>query len=315
MDKIGLVFTTSRVASYFHAMTQPISKLQLPPWLKFHVQKIGDLSCREVVEMSESQVTEKYGISRKSASIILFRASAELFVLDRPLPKISTWDGLPILWRGSISEICGAAGIGKTQLCKTIAAVGNWRRVIWFDTENSFSPERVNEIACSFKNRPQGFVDEVFLDRIKIKRVVSLDEILGSVRNLHGCIGADELVVVDSIAAAAMNISEIPARQKLLYDVAQALKALNTNILVVNHVRADIELSEQRGTSIVKPALGISWAHEVNAQVMLFMENEKRFIRTTKVPISFRDRLNIQRRFFIGKSGLKMMDNCSHIVG
>ena len=61
------------------------------------------------------------------------------------------------LSRGSLTEVVGPAGVGKSQLCLTMCAcaglpealggLGEGTGVLFLDTEQKFSPHRVQEIA------------------------------------------------------------------------------------------------------------------------------------------------------------------------
>jgi len=49
---------------------------------------------------------------------------------------------------GVITQIYGPPGSGKTQLCHTLSVVmPSDYRVVYIDTEGSFRPERIQEIA------------------------------------------------------------------------------------------------------------------------------------------------------------------------
>lgn len=61
------------------------------------------------------------------------------------------------LSRGSLTEVVGPAGVGKSQLCLTMCAcaglpealggLGEGTGVLFLDTEQKFSPHRLQEIA------------------------------------------------------------------------------------------------------------------------------------------------------------------------
>ena len=144
---------------------------------------------------------------------------------------------------GQVTELCGPPGAGKTQLCMllSIAAVAADPscEVLYVDTEGSFVPERVEEIAARWtppSPSPSLSADHV-LSHIRYARLHSQAEQLGFFSNLpsyldsHPSIG---LVVVDSIAfhlrqeshgdgPSALSAIDASTKQHLLANVFQML--------------------------------------------------------------------------------------------
>jgi predicted ATP-dependent serine protease len=86
---------------------------------------------------------------------------------------------------GTITEIAGAAGMGKTQFCLCMAVIScldstRQGKVLYIDTENKFSGERLVEIAR--KRFPESFLRkgsmEDMLDRIIVKVPSSSSDLL-----------------------------------------------------------------------------------------------------------------------------------------
>lgn len=93
-----------------------------------------------------------------------------------------------------ISTIYGPGGSGKTNLCISamINVIKNGKKVIYIDTESSFSLNRMKQID---KNYEETLKDVVFL------KPVSFEEQKGSFEKLKELINEDiGLVIVDSIA-------------------------------------------------------------------------------------------------------------------
>ena len=174
--------------------------------------------------------------------------------------------------RGWLVEIFGEAGSGKTQWCFTIAvhALRNGTRVIWIDSENSFRPERIVEIAQETK----------LLDRICICKCNSMEQLLMIMTEFSE--DPESVIIVDSIAALGRNnMKKICERQELIHKFAILAKKLTKSLVIcTNQVIADFT-----NTSF-KPALGNTWSHDVTCRIWLRMDPQhgKRFIDVQKAP-------------------------------
>jgi hypothetical protein len=120
-------------------------------------------SLMTTADLSHSQAQEVLCMVASSASPKLHSAAhifhsrmSNVSFLPLRLAKIDRLLGGG-LSRGSISEVVGPAGVGKTQLCLTLTAVAGLARslgglgegtgVLYFDTEGKFSAQRLVEIA------------------------------------------------------------------------------------------------------------------------------------------------------------------------
>jgi len=104
-------------------------------------------------------------------------------------------------------ELCGVAGVGKTQIlldacCR--AALSSESRVVFIDTEGSFSAQRFSEIVTSSTSNPH--IAATVLERVQVYRTFDALELQMLICNLldelHGCRGALRFnaLFVDSIA-------------------------------------------------------------------------------------------------------------------
>src|ERR1041385_2463091 len=74
----------------------------------------------------------------------------------------------------ALTEIAGEFGSGKSQLCHTLSVIGNMPKenggyggnVIFIDTENTFRPERVHEIAEAYGVDPEKILSQIFVCKI-----------------------------------------------------------------------------------------------------------------------------------------------------
>ena len=151
---------------------------------------------------------------------------------------------------GSISELVGPAGAGKTQMCLTLACAcaapkrcgGLESGVVFIDTEQRFSSQRLAEIArakfpetLSPAHAPDAASAERELDALTSRVLVltpsTLSEMLQRLNGLEEALidRGVRLLIVDSVAALAraqFGRGQLTQRQELLGQIASALKQL-----------------------------------------------------------------------------------------
>jgi DNA repair protein RadB len=142
-----------------------------------------------------------------------------------------------------ISALYGKAATGKTTCCMlaTINLLKQDKKVIYLDVENSFSLDRLKQLA---KEDYQKYLDNLFLLKIKnfkeqgikIKELKSLTEK-----------GNFSLVVVDTIGMyyRRMVKSHRDLANNMLNSQLRNLKELNIPILITNQVYSNIDLDEK----------------------------------------------------------------------
>ena len=94
---------------------------------------------------------------------------------------------------GTITDIYGASGTGKTQLLLQICinAVNDGGQVLYLDTTGNFRPERILEMQKT-KN-----IQKNILDKITISRVTNTSEQIKLIKNINMKIYS--LIVIDNI--------------------------------------------------------------------------------------------------------------------
>jgi len=210
--------------------------------------------------------------------------------LCKPLDKILN-GGIPLK---QLTEVCGAPGAGKTQLCiqvsvcasipKDVGGVGGG--ALYLDTEGSFSPQRASDMAEALASH----LEQQYQQLRGEKEESSIppptrDEIL---QNIHVCRAHDygeqlafvqclpmflrqhpniRLVVIDSVAHHFRHdFVDMSQRTKLLSRHAHALNAaahdFNVAVLVTNHMTT-------RSDQGLVPALGEHWYHGITNRIIL----------------------------------------------
>ncbi|XP_069887573.1 DNA repair protein RAD51 homolog 2 isoform X2 [Dipodomys merriami] len=243
-----------------------------------------------------------YGIKiQKSANLSSAFLSTTLAALDEALHG-----GVAC---GSLTEITGPPGCGKTQFCIMMSVLatlptnmgGLEGAVVYIDTESAFSAERLIEIA---ESRFPGYFDTeekliLTSSKVHLYRELTCDEVLQRIQSLEEEIISKgvKLVIIDSIASVVRKEFDtqlqgnIRERNKLLAKEASLLKHLaeefSVPVILTNQITThlsgaraaqadlvspadDLSLTEgTSGSSCVVAALGNTWSHSVNTRLIL----------------------------------------------
>jgi DNA repair protein RadA len=143
---------------------------------------------------------------------------------------------------GVITQVYGGPGSGKTQLCHTLSAMlPSDYMVIYVDTEGSFRPERIQEIA-----KARGLDSKQILQRILVTKALDIKQLESRIEAACSKIDSDnkiKLLIVDSIIyhyrAECAGRSKLPEKiQRLNKSMHLLLKIANSNavaVVVTNH--------------------------------------------------------------------------------
>ncbi|XP_016970327.1 DNA repair protein XRCC3 [Drosophila rhopaloa] len=172
-----------------------------------------------------------------------------------------------VVTRG-ITELCGAAGVGKSQLLLQLSLCvqlptelgGLGKGVAYICTEDAFPARRLLQMskACE-KRHPQEKLN--FLGNIFVEHHYETEPLLNCIRNRlprlmqqHG-IG---LIIIDSVAAIFRLYTDFMERARQMRRLADALLTYadkyNCAVVCVNQVAAS-------GGQDEVPCLGLQWAH------------------------------------------------------
>ncbi|KAF9934557.1 DNA repair protein rad51c [Modicella reniformis] len=302
------------------AAFRPAITLRLSANLKEKVLRSGygtvaDLSSVPIqdlateLKLSPEQSRElSYQLYPTSTSWVSFTANQTLEHERKWMPITTSSTALNSLFGGGqgippgkITEICGLAGSGKTQLGLQLcinaqipcSAGGAGGTAIFVDTEGSFVAKRVAQLAAACSERLGGLAHNVgdtssiittegLMQGIQYCRVHSSVELIAMIRMLDGIVQAHpktKLIVIDSIAFLfRSNFSDMNARTKLVatlgrqlatlargYDIAMATK------IESHQGQSSYQSSEHSSTSNqVQPALGDTWANMCTHRIRLY---------------------------------------------
>ncbi|NWI94838.1 RA51D protein, partial [Pitta sordida] len=188
------------------------------------------------------------------------------------------------LYTGEVTELMGAPGSGKTQVCLGIAASVSLtlkQHVLFLDSTGGFTASRLYQMlrAQTEDEEEQASSPELLeaLQRIQVVRVFDVYEVLSALQELRDRLsqqvvsstGPLKIVVIDSVSAVIYPL--LGGRQSeglaIMMQLARELKTLarefSLAVVVTNQVTRD------SGTGPLKPALGRSWSFVPSSRVLL----------------------------------------------
>jgi len=265
----------------------------------YTVRDVAYASVKELAEIlgSEERAQQIVEAARKMLGLHSFISALEVYERRKKIRRISTGvRALDELLGGGIetravTEIVGEYGSGKTQLCHQLAVMvqlpedrgGLNAKAVYIDTEGTFRPERIMQIA-----KARGLDPGQTLDNIFYAKALSVDHqmvLVDHVRNLvrQECIA---LIVVDSVIAHFR--AEFPGRENLaerqqklnkhIADLLRLADAYDVAVVVTNQVMAQPDVFFGNP---LRPAGGNILAH--GATYRLWLRKSKENIRIAKI--------------------------------
>ncbi|MEM2187975.1 MAG: DNA repair and recombination protein RadA [Nitrososphaerota archaeon] len=180
----------------------------------------------------------------------------------------------------AVTELIGEYSSGKTQLCLTLSVTaqlsyergGLAGKVAFIDTEGTFAPERINQIASGYGLDPAAASNSIFVAR--------------AYNSSHQCLLIDrlftlcpendvKLVVVDSMIShfrsEYIGREALPERQQrlnqYLHKLLRLAEAYNLAVVITNQVQANPSLTFIADPS--RPAGGHIMAHGCTHRVYI----------------------------------------------
>lgn len=172
--------------------------------------------------------------------------------------------GLP--FGKGITEIYGASGTGKTQIClqMVVSTVNMGYQCAWINTEKRFPIQRLVQIAPSVDLLNSVWVAEV-KDLNTAQLYIQRDlQLLVNHRNIA-------LLVIDSVAGLFRTVFECyKTRSGALRKFHDALDRFSIPILLTNQAMSLMDEQETRGMigETIKPCLGPLWAELITTRLL-----------------------------------------------
>ncbi|XP_069581936.1 DNA repair protein RAD51 homolog 3 [Brachyistius frenatus] len=309
-------------------MQRPVSSLPLSPAVKVKLVGAGFQFTADLLHLKPPQLSKDAGLSEQEALEVLQTvgrdggggASAsmtalELLQKEEEFRSIVTFSsqldaalggGVPV---GKTTEICGAPGVGKTQLCLQLAVDvqvpqcfgGVEGQVFYVDTEGSFLLQRVVDIAaaavrhCSLlaeddeqRDAVTTFTVETILSNIFLVRCRDYVELLAELHLLPDFLSEHprvRLLVIDSVAFPFRQMfDDLSLRTRLLNGLGQQLISVATSHHVAVVITNQMTTRLRGGHSQLVPALGDSWGHAATIRLLLHWEGSQRRAAILKSP-------------------------------
>jgi DNA repair protein RadA len=176
----------------------------------------------------------------------------------------------------AITELTGEFGSGKSQICHTLcvtAAANNKRQInsiIFIDTENTFRPERIHQIA-----EARGLDSEEIMKKVFVCKMVNSAQLEALIRSLGKYIEEykAKLVIVDSIIS--LHRAEYTGRETLaerqqrlnvmLHKLIRLAEVYNIAVVLTNQVQA----SPDGGSDPLRAAGGNIMGHACTYRIFL----------------------------------------------
>jgi len=267
----------------------------------------GYTTARDVAFASVREIAEIIGNEERARQIIMaaqkliglqpFITAYELYEKRRGIKRISTGaKSLDDLLGGgietkAITELVGEFGVGKTQLCHQLSVMvqlpeekgGLNAKALYIDTENTFRPERIMQIA-----KYRGLDPQEALKNVLYARAYSSDHQIMIVDEARKLIEKEniKLIIIDSLVSHFR--AEYPGRenlaerqQKLNHHISQLLKIAdiyNIAVVVTNQVMAQ---PDAFFTNPLKPVGGNVVAH--GATYRVWIRKGKENVRIAKI--------------------------------
>ncbi|KAL6927011.1 Meiotic recombination protein dmc1 [Hanseniaspora valbyensis] len=255
----------------------------------FSIQSVLSTTRRNLIKikgLSEIKVDKIKEGASKIISIGFIPASVQLQIRENVMAISTGSKNLDNILGGgimtmSLTEVFGEFRCGKTQLSHTLCVTtqlpidqgGCAKKVAYIDTEGTFRPERIKEIAQRFDLDPDAALENVMYARaLNSEHQMELTEQLGS----ELADGQYGLIIVDSIMANFRvdytGRGELNERQQKLNQYLSKLGRLaeefNCAVFLTNQVQSDPGANSLFGPTS-KPIGGHVLAHASATRIML----------------------------------------------
>ncbi|OIR58962.1 MAG: RecA family ATPase Dmc1 [Amphiamblys sp. WSBS2006] len=253
------------------------------------IQMVGRKSLLKIKGMSEAKVDKIKEITQKISSCG-FVSAMDYSVKRQQVFRVSTGGGdLDQLLGGgiesmSITEVFGEFRTGKTQLCMTMCVTaqlietqsGERGKVAFIDTEGTFRPGRIKEIAERF-----GIPPEEALENVLFARAFNTEHQMDLLTSLSAMfaeeIGRYRLLIVDSIISLFRTDfsgrGELGERQQKLNKMLNALMRIseeyNVAVFITNQMMSDPGAGMSFVPDPKKPVGGHVLAHASATRIAL----------------------------------------------
>ncbi|KAG8451699.1 hypothetical protein GDO86_003768 [Hymenochirus boettgeri] len=228
------------------------------------------------------------------------------------------------LYTGEVTEIAGAAGSGKTQMCQSIAvnvAYNLKQSVLYVDTTGGLTASCILQL---LQHRTENENEQVAsLQKIEVIRVFDVYKLLNVFQDIRHNISQQllrsgkplKLVIVDSVCAVIYPLlgGKQSEGMAIMMQLARELQSLahdySLSVLITNNITKD-------NASGIRPALGRSWSFVPRTRILLnrnvFEEGGHCTVALIKSP---RQATNLRMKLDFGGCGVLEDNNMGSSTG
>ncbi|XP_051680762.1 DNA repair protein RAD51 homolog 3 isoform X17 [Oryctolagus cuniculus] len=277
-------------------MQRDLASFPLSPAVRVKLVTAGFQTAEELLEVKPSELSKEVGISKEEAleTLQIIRrecptnkpryagtsesgkkcTALELLEQEHTQSFIITFcsavdnilgGGIPLM---KTTEICGAPGVGKTQLCMQLAVDvqipecfgGVAGEAVFIDTEGSFMVDRVVELATACIQHLHLIAGTHMEEEQKALEEFTLENILSHIYYFRCC-----------------DYTELLAQVYLLPDFLSE----HSKVILTNQMTTKIEKDQ----ALLVPALGESWGHAATIRLVFHWDqNQSRLATLYKSP-------------------------------
>ena len=247
----------------------------------------GNAIAADTETISELVLKAKKALADSGALVNEFSTADQVLERRKSLVRYTTGsESLDDFLKGgiesqAITELTGEFGSGKSQICHTlcITAVinnnskGQINSIIFIDTENTFRPERIHQIA-----EARGLDPEEIMKKVFVCKMVNSAQLEALIRNLGKYIEEykAKLVIVDSIIslhrAEYIGRETLAERQQrlnlMLHKLIRLAEIYNIAVVLTNQVQASPD-SMFGSNNTLKAAGGNIMGHACTYRIFL----------------------------------------------
>ncbi|THK33231.1 RAD51 C-like [Diachasma alloeum] len=202
---------------------------------------------------------------------------------------------------GSITELCGAPGTGKTQICFQLCITtqlcqekdGLDGRVLFIDTRNGFSSRRLQELieGCQHDFPDLNGKLKDFLEGVTIVSIRTAQELYSTIGNMREYLednNRHRVIIIDSLSLPVLcTIEDTVLRYKFYFKIFDELQKVaseyNIAVVIVNELTTQVD---SKGNIGFASGGGQAVAHRCQRRLMLARLNDTTFAaKILKSPI------------------------------
>ncbi|XP_043270567.1 DNA repair protein RAD51 homolog 3-like [Venturia canescens] len=218
---------------------------------------------------------------------------------------------------GTITEICGAYGSGKTQICFQTSVNcqlpqncgGLSSQTLYIDTRNGFSSCRIQDIIRGCQKRfPNVILNENdILKEIKVSSPRNLDELISTIHSLKKYLRTDskiKAIILDSLSLPVQcTLTDGWQRTQFYFRVVDELQKIASRnkiaVIIVNELCSHVD---DEGEITYESAGGQLFAHRALRRLVVTRLSDSRFaariLKSSSVP-------QISIKFHIDEDGIR----------